>query len=573
MPQSKKNKNQKKSIIVIIALLSMPKLPPFDAASCSTATNAERLKSILRDRQLREKWKENVASSSTQAIPSSEDEGDLEREYFEMEESADWAEELKRVLPSESEAVPWAAEWHGANESVYKSNRTVQEEEGSWIEEFESKEEASWTNEFTKSGVDEAADLENGESWITEFKQQQQQQNEKVEPADEGHLAESASELLSRLDLNDDRLRNSQFVAYLRKLADGHNPVVPEESAQRAQEAFENWREEFRRAIDPLVTEEDATWESWKKDWQQYQSNGNGYEGFAFREFQRYQFASNNPYLRSNPNSQATATLRDRILALEAQIQRNPSATLWANLGALQSENELDIQAIAAFQEALKLDANHLAAWLGLALACLNERCIPDAYEAIENWIKRNAAYSRIPVHFVQAGNRNSELLRCFLSISSENDPDALIFTSVLQNLDRQPEQAIETLRRAVALRSSDPALLNRLGATLANIGRYAEALGLYDQALSMGFNNPRLHYNRAVSLMSIDRYSEAQRELVEAIQLQLPVSSTHGVRPDLRAGYQSIWNTLRLLCELTGNDDLAFEAEMQNLSAFLPNH
>ena len=523
----------------------MPHKLPTDA-SCSRPSYAAQLKSVLKDKQGREKWKENVASSSAQLLPSDEDviEGE---EYFEFEETENWAEELKRAIPSDSAVpCPWAQEWHGRHEV------------DNWNEEFEGEDkDAAWTGEFNQREV-----AEDGGAWIAEFKKSNEEDSE--------HLAESAAELLSRLDMSDEKLRNSQFVTYLRGLANGQ-PVDRSDpaSAQRAQEAFEGWREEFRQAIDPLVTEEDATWESWKKDWQQYEANGNGYEGFASREFRNYQFSPNNPFLTTGVARVGAASLRERILQVEADIQQTLSAALWAELGRLQGENEMDIQAIAAFQEALSLDQSLLVAWMGLALSCLNERCIPDAYEAIENWIRRNPSYSHIPIN-VQAGNRNSELLRCLLINPIGSDPHALILISVLQNLGHQHDQATESLRRAMALRPNDPVLLNRMGATMANSGHYADALSYYDQASSLGFDNPRIHYNRAVSLMSINRYAEAQRELVLAIQQQLPVQNTHNVRPDLRAGYQSIWTTMRLLCELIGNDDLAFEAEMRNLTPFL---
>jgi tetratricopeptide (TPR) repeat protein len=452
-------------------------------------------------------------------------------------------------------------------------------QETGWVEEFEQKasledqQPDNWAEEYQRTD----------DPWVAEFKTRNADLFSTYPEAEEDpqKLAESAAALLATLDAeHDEKLANSQFVAYLRRLANGEAAdVVPRSVLDQQQAAFEDWREEFRRSVDGLVSPEDRVWEeNWIKDWQQYSAEGIGYGGFAAREFRKYQFSPNSPFadqleeeLRRQLDTETS--LRDRILLTEALLQIHPTAPLWSSLGRLQSDNEMDVQAIAAHQEALSMDRTLSASWLGLALACINERCIPDAYEAMSNWLASRPAFRQQRPMDVQAPNRNSELLRCFLSLpDGQFDPEVLLLTSILQVLDGQHSAALNTLRSAlgVACPGLQPPLRNRLGAMLANSGHYDEALREYQSVLA-SLATPRLHYNVGISLMSLGRHGEAQQALVRALQLQLPVTVTSSLRPDLRDSYRSIWVTLTLICELQGNDHLRMQSVLGNLGAFLP--
>lgn len=50
--------------------------------------------------------------------------------------------------------------------------------------------------------------------------------------------------------------------------------------------------------------------------------------------------------------------------------------------------------------------------------------------------------------------------------------------------------------------------------------GNYAEALGLYERAVSMSPGNATYRFNRAVALVGLRRFAEAVRECEEAVRL-----------------------------------------------------
>lgn len=494
------------------------------------------------------------------------------------------------------EASPWTAEFSEETENIPQdailndADYIQLAEDEEWVRELQ--DEPDWIGEFEKKAVinenewlDEYRSTD--DPWVAEFKQK----NADLFPVndddeDSEKLAESAATLLATLEAERDaKLNNSQFVAYLRRLARREpGDAVPTSVIRQSEADFEEWREEFRRNIDSLVSPEDRVWEeNWIKDWQQYNAEGIGYEGFAAREFRRYSFRQDNPFSAwplDDLVRHHSVTLRDRIFVLEALVQREPTAERWSQLGLLQSDNEMDVQAIAAHQEALALNGHLAASWLGLALACINERCMSDAYDAIEHWLRTHPAYlHRAPLN-VQSVNRNSELLRCFLLLANSDAPGSsasgdagiLLLTSVLQALDGQQSHSVETLRRAVAVSPPNGRshLHNRLGALLANNGLYSEALREYEIAQSLGMNTPRSRYNQGISLMSLGRYAEAQESFVQALHLQVPVNNTSTVRPDLRDSYRCIWVTLGLLCELQGDSDGRIQADIGNLNAFL---
>jgi len=78
-------------------------------------------------------------------------------------------------------------------------------------------------------------------------------------------------------------------------------------------------------------------------------------------------------------------------------VQRDPTnARAWYELGVKQQENEREQQAIWALQRALELDPTHLPSWLALAVSYTNEGDRHGTYEAVQNWVRNNAAYRDI---------------------------------------------------------------------------------------------------------------------------------------------------------------------------------
>lgn len=242
----------------------------------------------------------------------------------------------------------------------------------------------SWERQFSKYELSPVSE------WKEEF--EESKQAEKVESEED--ISQSARILLESLDLSDPKLAASKFVSYLKELTE-NDPTINGTFDQ----SDYNWAEQFKESMEAAGLAgdpEDDQWANLEKAWDRYTFSGMGYENFAPREFAQYRYSledSLNPFhglgsesIRNQLPELKGRDLRKYILALEEITRLRPDdAVNWMNLGAAQAENELDVQAIAAYYRATQLNPKLNAAWLGLAAACVNEYCVPDALDAFKN--------------------------------------------------------------------------------------------------------------------------------------------------------------------------------------------
>merc|ERR1719356_1286737 len=94
-----------------------------------------------------------------------------------------------------------------------------------------------------------------------------------------------------------------------------------------------------------------------------------------------YEFSKENKYLETDdPLAQAMQLLREgrdreALLALEAEVQRNPeSSEGWRQLGQLYAELDQDIEAIQCLRRGHEVDPYNLESLLALGVSCTNER-------------------------------------------------------------------------------------------------------------------------------------------------------------------------------------------------------
>lgn len=85
-----------------------------------------------------------------------------------------------------------------------------------------------------------------------------------------------------------------------------------------------------------------------------------------------------------------------------------------------------------------------------------------------------------------------------------------------------------EPVKKMGMRNSSDPEELKRLGNDCYKNGHFAEALSLYEKAISMSPSNAAYHFNRAAALMGLRRFVEAVRECEEAIRLDPAYVKAH---------------------------------------------
>lgn len=97
------------------------------------------------------------------------------------------------------------------------------------------------------------------------------------------------------------------------------------------------------------------------------------------------------------------------------------------------------------------------------------------------------------------------------------------------------------TLTVKRAMNGSDPEEVKRVGNELYRSGSFAEALALYDRAVSMSPGNAAYRSNRAAALTALGRLGEAARDCDEAVKLDSAYARAHKRLASLYLRYPTI--------------------------------
>ncbi|KAB8244737.1 hypothetical protein BDV35DRAFT_358845 [Aspergillus flavus] len=263
-----------------------------------------------------------------------------------------------------------------------------------------------------------------------------------------------------------------------------------------------------------------------------------------------YMFEDENMFKNvTNPFEEGVKLMREggnlslAALAFEAAVQKDPQhVQAWTMLGSAQAQNEKELPAIRALEQALKVDPNNLDALMGLAVSYTNEGYDSTAYRTLERWLSvkypqiinpkdlssdadlgftdRQILHDRVTDFFIQAAQLSPS--------GAQMDPDVQVGLGVLFYCAEEYDKAVDCFSAALASTESGTVnqreqlhlLWNRLGATLANSGRSEEAIEAYEQALNINANFVRARYNLGVSCINIGCYPEAAQHLLGALSM-----------------------------------------------------
>ncbi|MCO5598712.1 hypothetical protein L7F22_052810 [Adiantum nelumboides] len=357
-----------------------------------------------------------------------------------------------------------------------------------------------------------------------------------------------------------------------------------------------------------------AEWDALQKDWDTWQATSAGLEQsreapVSAASAPQYQFHAYNPYIgaTSNPAREATTAAlpadMQSVLEREAAVQQDPNnASAWLDLGVKQQENEREGLAIAALQRAIQIDPTIREAWLALAVSYTNESDRNAALEAVERWVDATPEYRAIVreyrKQFDESQNpinkasqtqieRHEALIKLLIALarhsSTQNniDADIQVALGVLFNASEDYDKAVDCFTAALQVRPDDWLMYNRLGATLSNSGRSAEALRYYQQALDLKPGFVRCHFNMSISCLNLQMYREAASHIYTALCLQSEsvdlsgdamMQETTATARNSSVTSSSLFETLRVCCELLDRPDLADLAAKHDLDAFDPS-
>eukprot|EP00727_Mastigamoeba_balamuthi_P002550 m51a1_g12292 putative peroxisome biogenesis protein 5-like (694) ;mRNA; f:310884-313092 len=307
--------------------------------------------------------------------------------------------------------------------------------------------------------------------------------------------------------------------------------------------------------------------------------------------------AASNPYF-GNPHAMQRGKAlyeeghaAEAVLALEAEVQQNPgNAEAWRMLGVAQADGDNDEQAVAALERARAADPGDLTTELALAVSLANDLHKDRAIEAARSWLARNPRYAAMSAAcaeehararqrareelaattaadepeeefrgLIDQYERHSEALAAFAqaaqSAEGASDADVQVGLGLMFTLSYDYDSAVECFKNALQARPRDHLLWNKLGATLANANRHAEAIGAYERALALRPAYVRARSNLGISLVAVQKLGAASVEFLRA--LELDSSAEH------------VWENLALSLRMSGREDLAKMVSLRNVDFF----
>ncbi|KAI8905972.1 hypothetical protein EDD86DRAFT_193502 [Gorgonomyces haynaldii] len=292
-----------------------------------------------------------------------------------------------------------------------------------------------------------------------------------------------------------------------------------------------------------------------------------------------YTFETENPFLaHPDPFQEGLrlmqyGSLTEAALAFEASVQRDSEdARGWYYLGKAQAENEKEIPAIAALQQAVQLDPTNKEALMLLSVSYVNEGYESKAYAALHKWIVTHRPdLGSIEQERMTMDQMRDRLVELYLEAASSTevvDASVQIGLGLLFYNVQDYEKSIDCFSAALAVRPDDYALWNRLGATLANSGESERAIDSYYKALEIKPSFVRARFNLGISCINIGCYKEAAEHFLNALHMHDLPNQKDTARPSNVS--ETLWSTLRRTFILMNRQDLADLAHgSQDLSIF----
>jgi len=292
----------------------------------------------------------------------------------------------------------------------------------------------------------------------------------------------------------------------------------------------------------------------------------------------KYNFQKDNPFANENKPLETSMRMiqdgraNDAILALEAHLQKHPDdVNSWRILGRLHQENDQDRIAISCLLNAHKIDPQNLDNLLALGVSCTNILDEVQAMNHLKNWMLNNKNYQMINIDPNVIPNdgvgdmwniddikaMNAKLLGSFQKARELNptDPDLLTSLAVLHFIARDYYNSVSLFDEALKYNADNYALWNKLGATLAHLGRTEEAINAYHRALELKPNFVRVWVNLGIAHAFKGDYEEGVRFYLNALSLN--PKAVH------------VWNYLQTAFVCLERYDLVAKVKSMNVNEF----
>jgi peroxin-5 len=281
---------------------------------------------------------------------------------------------------------------------------------------------------------------------------------------------------------------------------------------------------------------------------------------------EEYTYTAENPYLNQSDTFKKGVAffeegrLSEAILAFEAEVQQHPeNSEAWRMLGECHAENDEDKSAIICLERAVEEDPYNLPALLALGVSHVNELDSHGALRTLKAWVQHNPKFHGLEIKLDEYsdGSLMDEVMQLMLQARAHDphDSDVQVVLGVLYNVSKDYDAAAASFKAAAQDRPNEYSLWNKLGATLANSSRSAEAIPSYHKALELKPRYARGWLNLGISHANLGSYQEAVKCYLQALTL------------NSRA--EHIWSYLRISCTCMERFDLIKLADTRDVSLF----
>ena len=224
-------------------------------------------------------------------------------------------------------------------------------------------------------------------------------------------------------------------------------------------------------------------------------------------------------------------------------VVQAPTKEQWLVAAKEHFDADRDAEALAAYEQVIRLDSNDATAYTGKSRALNGLQRYEEALAASDQAIRLDpnlalAYYSKgVALDYLQ---RYEEALAAYDHAIRLDPNDVLAYnnkSAVLRDLQHY-EEALATSDQAIRLDPNEALAYFNKGDALYNLQRYGEALVASDQAIRLDPNYALTYNNKGNTLYNLQRYGEALIAYEQTIRLD----------PNLAFAYNNKGNALRML-------------------------
>lgn len=198
----------------------------------------------------------------------------------------------------------------------------------------------------------------------------------------------------------------------------------------------------------------------------------------------------------------------------------------WVDDGVNLYKSKRYREALAAYDEAIELDANYAWAYYNKGNALSGLQDYDEALTIYEHTIRLTPHDVLVWLYkawTLTALGRYEEALAAYEQAIELDPNSALAYNGkgiALSNLHRYPE-ALAAYDEAMRLGHNDVFTWSNKGKVLIALGRYEEALAAYDEAIRLDPKSADYYYGKGLALSGLQHYSEALVAYEHAISLK----------------------------------------------------